>query len=158
LDCGNKLASSLFLDSDIATKLFCGRTKSELLVKNVLAPKRVEDFMDILNDPTKCSQFFCVATDASNKGNRRLFPIRIRYFDPTKCIENKLLGVVERTDETAISLYEMLLEKLEAFHLNPKYISAYSADNVNVNFGKYHSVFQLLRASNAHIVSSYITH
>jgi hypothetical protein len=39
LDCGNKLASSLFHDSDIATKLCCGRTKSELLVTNVLAPK-----------------------------------------------------------------------------------------------------------------------
>jgi hypothetical protein len=65
-----------------------------------------------------------------------------------------LLGVVERADETAISISEMLLEKLEAFHLNPKYISAYSADNENVNFGKYDSVFQLLRASNADIVKA----
>jgi hypothetical protein len=151
LDCGNKLASSLFHDSDIATKLCCGRTKSELLVKHVLAAKSVEDFVGILNDPTKCSQLFCVATDASNKGSRKLFSIRIRYFDPNKSIENNLLIVVERADETAISISEMLLEKLKAFHLNPKYISVYSADTANVNFGKYHSVFELLRASNADI-------
>jgi hypothetical protein len=83
------------------------------------------------------------------QGQQKPFPICIRYFDHTKVIENKLLGVVERADETA-----MLLEKLEAFHLNPKYISAYSADNANVNSGKYYSVFQLLRASNADIVKA----
>jgi hypothetical protein len=76
------------------------------------------------------------------------FPYAFRYFDPTKGMENKLLGVAEGADETAISISEMLLEKLEAFHLNPKYSSVYSADNANVNFGKYHSVFQLLGPSN----------
>jgi hypothetical protein len=43
---------------------------------------------------------------------------------------------------------------LRLFTLNPKYISAYTAHNANVNFGKYHSVFQLLRASNADIVKA----
>ena len=103
LDCGNKLVTALFHNSDIAEKRACGKTKSEQLVKNVLAPKSVEDFVNILNDPDKCSQFYSVATDASNKGNRKMFPICIRYFDPCKGIENKLLSVIERVDETAIA-------------------------------------------------------
>lgn len=37
-DCGNKVGAKIFSDSDIATKMSCGRTKSEALVENVLAP------------------------------------------------------------------------------------------------------------------------
>ena len=34
-DCGNKVSAKIFNDSSIATKMSCGRTKSEALVQNV---------------------------------------------------------------------------------------------------------------------------
>lgn len=37
LDCGNKITFTIFNDSIVANKLSCGRTKSESIVKNVLA-------------------------------------------------------------------------------------------------------------------------
>ena len=49
-----------------------------------------------------------VATDASNKGNKKMFPIW-----PCKGIENKLLSVTERADETATSISEMLFENIQ---------------------------------------------
>lgn len=41
-DCEMKLDLVLFPDSAIAKKMACGRTKSEALVTDVLAPKSVE--------------------------------------------------------------------------------------------------------------------
>lgn len=154
LDYGNKLSASLFHDSEIAAKVSCGRTKSERLVKNVLAPKSVNDFVEILTSPEKSSQFFSLATDASNRGNRKLFPICVRYFDPSKGIENKILNFVEKADEIANSISSLLLESLKELHLNQKHISAFSADNANVNFGKHHSVFKLLKLKNENMVKA----
>ncbi|KAK6493456.1 hypothetical protein HHUSO_G3049 [Huso huso] len=44
-DCALKLAQKMFSDSYICKRLACGRTKSESLVKDVLAPKAVADFI-----------------------------------------------------------------------------------------------------------------
>lgn len=38
---------------------------------------------------------FFIATDASNKKNRKMFPICVRYFDFDSEIENRLLDFVE---------------------------------------------------------------
>ena len=72
-----KLDPVIFPDSSISRKLACGRTKSEALVENVLAPKSVETLVSDLSSNTK---FFSVATDASNMKNHELFPVCIQYF------------------------------------------------------------------------------
>lgn len=41
-DCGNKVSAKISSDSDIATKMSCGRTKSEALVENVSHYKHCE--------------------------------------------------------------------------------------------------------------------
>lgn len=162
LDCGNKLVANVFNDSETASKISCGRTKAEMLVKNVLAPRSVSDFVNILKDKDKTKHFFSVATDASNKGNRKMFPICIRYFEPSKGVENKLLNFVERADETSISICNMIVENLDYHSLSLDQVSAYSADNANVNFGIRHSVFQMLQLRNENIFkancSNHIVH
>jgi hypothetical protein len=40
-DCGNKVSAKIFNDSSIATKMSCGRTKSEALVQNVLTARSI---------------------------------------------------------------------------------------------------------------------
>jgi hypothetical protein len=79
----------------------CGRTKAEAIMKNVLAPRSVQDFIDVLKDPAKSSNFFSIATDASNHKNRKIFPLVVRYFDPLSGIKNTLLDFIEQADETA---------------------------------------------------------
>ena len=86
-------------------------------MKNVLAPKSVEDFVNILNSPEKCSQFYSVTSDASNKGNRKMIPICVRYFDPSEGIENKLLSVFEWADETAHPKMKFYLKLLKVMTL-----------------------------------------
>jgi hypothetical protein len=65
----------------------CGRTKAETIVNNVLVPRIVQDFVDMLKDPAKSSNFFFVGTDASSHKNRKIFPRVVRYFDPLTGVE-----------------------------------------------------------------------
>ncbi|KAL0192020.1 hypothetical protein M9458_010316, partial [Cirrhinus mrigala] len=124
-DCGTKLAPTIYPDSDIAKRMACGRTKAEAIVTDVLAPASVEDCLKVLRRPlneqreatTKAhTPFFSVASDASNHGTTKLFPLSTT--------------------------------KLEENGLGLDMISAYSADNASLNYGRYNSVFQKLKENN----------
>lgn len=69
-DCGAKLDALIYQDSEIATKLRLGRTKMQSLVIHVLCPYVIECMTRSLKN-----QPFLVGTDASNKGNRKCFPM-----------------------------------------------------------------------------------
>lgn len=74
LDCFTKLYPNIFPDSKLALKVHCGRTKREAIVRNILCPKSLEMVLNELKTNNE-SIFFSIATDASNNGNRKLFPI-----------------------------------------------------------------------------------
>lgn len=121
LDCGNKLVSHIFSDFAIAYKLSCGRTKAEMIVKNVLAPKSVSDFTSILRCPEKTSKFFSLATDTSNRSNWKMFPVCIQYFDLLKGVQNKLLAFVESAEETSMAITGLVQRSLEKHNLDVNY-------------------------------------
>ena len=50
----------------------------ESLVENVLAPYSLQR---VLNKIVSQNAPIAIATDASNKGNRKFFPVGVRYFD-----------------------------------------------------------------------------
>jgi hypothetical protein len=52
--------------------------KNEAIVKNVLCPFSMNRGVDKLNNPSPCP--FSVSTDASNKDNRKIFPLTVRFF------------------------------------------------------------------------------
>ena len=70
LDCGNKLTSCIFADSETATKLSCAKTKAEMLVKNILAPKSVSDFVNILKSPESSQFFLMLPTEGTKKSSQ----------------------------------------------------------------------------------------
>jgi hypothetical protein len=72
------LWKDIFRDSNLAEKLPCGQTKAEASVENVIAPRSVQDFIDVLKDPAKTSNFFFIGIDASNHKNRKIFPLVVR--------------------------------------------------------------------------------
>ncbi|PSN58089.1 hypothetical protein C0J52_06518 [Blattella germanica] len=75
-----KLTTHIFSnDLQTVAKLSCGRTKAEALVRNIIAPKSVNDFVKILSSSENTKRLFSLATDASNKGNRKMFPVCLRY-------------------------------------------------------------------------------
>ena len=144
-----KLNAQVYTDSKLANKLQCGRTKAEAVVCNVLCPHSIEVVVKDIKFPE--SKWFSISTDASNKGNLKFFPVVVQYF-LTKEIKNAIIDLHQRNNETAESISAMLLETLTTNGLEMSQISAYGADNANVNYGKNNSVFTKLRDLNVNIV------
>lgn len=144
-------------------KMTLGRTKAEALVKDVLAPKAVGDVLKALTSPLP----FSIQTDASNKGNRKMFPFAVQYFSPEYGVANKMLDFIENSDESAAGIVALLEQSLDKFGLSLNQVTAFSADNTNVNFGIHNSVFtnlkmkhnDLLRGNcHAHILHNTVKH
>lgn len=167
-DCFTKNAKILFPDSKLAQKLQCGRTKMEAIVKNVLAEASLQDVLYNLKNSSvsqvvpisepnslatsstdKSITFdsipFSIACDASNHGNKKMFPCIIRCFTLEKSIQNKIIDFYEDANETAIAISQKITQILNKSGLSAKNMISFSADNASVNFGKHHSIFKLLK-------------
>ncbi|GFW67859.1 uncharacterized protein TNCV_3871891 [Trichonephila clavipes] len=89
---------------------------------------------------------FSVATDASNTGNRKYFPLAIQYFSPKSGICHKILDFYEDSFEDSKSIKERLCEVMDKSRLPWSRVTAYGADNASVNFGVNNFVFQKLKS------------
>ena len=150
-DCGMKLTLQTLTDSKICKKMSCGKTKAEAVVTDVLAPKAVEEVLTQLKNEEKPVPF-SLQTDASNKGNRKMFPLAVQFFNTEKGIVKKLIDFVENADESAEGIVNSIQSSLDNLGLNLDNVSAFSADNANVNYGIHNSVFTKLRQSNSQIL------
>lgn len=151
LDCSMKLSKVTFSDSEVATKISCGRTKGEILITDVLAPYSVELVLSFL---TNGHVFYSLSTtgDAPNHGHKKIFPLALRYFDLKNGVSDRLLDFYEDCNETPEILKQKIVDILSKYKLDLAHLSAYSSDCANVNFSKFHSVYKLLNEENGKIV------
>lgn len=147
LDCMAHNMHKLIPDSAIAAKMTCGRTKASAITRNVLGPYSKE----VLTKDLKDTPYFSIGSDASNVGNVKTYPYAVQYFDCKKGVYQKLLDFYEDPEETSWDIYFCLKKITADAGLSINQISAYSADNASVNFGKYNSVYQKLKVENDHI-------
>lgn len=89
-DCAIKLTLKTFSDSKISKKMSCGKTKAEAVVTCVLAPKAIEEVLTQLKNDVKPLPF-SLQTDASNKGNSKMVPLAVQFFNSEKGIVKKLI-------------------------------------------------------------------
>ena len=136
MDCNTKLVKELFKDSKIANRVQLGRTKMEAIAKNILSPISIKRHCESMR-----GKLFSISSDASNRGNVKLFPIGVQYFDVKEGIINFVLDFYEDPKETSDAIFDKLTESLKTNSLNLKEMIAYSGDNASVNYGKHHSVF-----------------
>ena len=134
MDCNLKLLKKMIPDSDISKKICCGRTKATMIVENVLAPFVMNNLISYL---TSNNVYFGIQTDASNRKNRKFFPVCIQYFDKVDGIQNRILDFAENSDESAMGMFNMVQKVLESLKLDIKNVVCLSADNTNSNFGKH---------------------
>lgn len=154
MDCESKMSSQLYPDSDICSKIRLGRTKIECIVQNVMAPYSIEYLVKKIKTDEKHLPY-SIGTDASNKGNKKLFPISIKFFD----VEGQgqtdgLLNFVEQPDETSQAIYGLIVDTIKERELKCSRMVSFSGDNANVNFGKKSSVFTKLRDQMPKLVKS----
>lgn len=148
LDCAGKLFTKIFTDSKITEKYACGRTKATKIAVNILKPETRRSILeDLKNDHT-----FAIATDASNKGNIKTFPLIVRYFNKNSGVNTKLLNFFSLVSEKSVDITERLLQNLNEAGLSVSNVTAYCADNASVNFGKTQSVIVELQKHNSKIL------
>lgn len=144
-DCNNSLYAKMFSDSNIACKFSCGRTKTTKIGENVLAAASKEYMLLDLAQNKK----FSIATDASNKGNLKMFPLMLRYYKKSTGICIKILKFYNLESETSKHIAQSLENGLVTSKLSLQNVTAYAADNAPVNYGKNQSVFtELLKLNN----------
>lgn len=112
-DCAHKVNQKILPDSKIVKKMTLGRTKSEALVKDVLAPKGVSDVLKTLTSEKPLP--FSIQTDASNQGNRKMFPFAVQFFSPECGVTNKMLDFIENADESAAGIVDLIEQSLDKF-------------------------------------------
>jgi hypothetical protein len=126
IDCGLKINSKLYSDSIIGKKIHCGRTNAESIVENILEPKFIELCLEAMKAGTANPVPFSLASDASNKGNHKLFPIAVKYFDINKGFQNKIIYFYEDSDESPTAVVNQLTSCLNKCGLNIANVSAYT--------------------------------
>ncbi|GFW20396.1 uncharacterized protein TNCV_2729351 [Trichonephila clavipes] len=112
-NCSLKVLKQVINDSDIVKQMTGGRTKCTALVKQVLFLYS----MELVQEDLKNDVSFSVATDASNKGNRKNFPVAIQYFSPKSGICHKILDFYEDSLEDSTSIKERICEVMDKSRL-----------------------------------------
>lgn len=64
-----------------------------------------------------------------------MFPFAVQYFTPGSGVTNKMLNFIENPDEPAAGIVALLEQSLHKFGLSLDQVTAFSADNTNVNYG-----------------------
>ena len=125
MDCTSPLIRKLF-SSDFK----CARTKSEAIVKKILAPYSLSLCVADLKE----TNFISIYTDQSNHSEIKCLPILVRYFSKFTGTSVRLIDFKSIQSETSFVLSENVLSTIKNFNLEQKII-ALCADNTNTNFG-----------------------
>ncbi|XP_036973568.1 uncharacterized protein LOC119030243 [Acanthopagrus latus] len=119
-----------------------------------MAPAGDTQFKELDKRASAHTPFFSVASDASNHGTTKLFPLSVRYWTPELGVQTKVLDFYEDNDETSAAINYQIVTKLKESGLELDRISAYSADNASLNYRRYNSVFQKLKENNNYILKA----
>ena len=87
---------------------------------------------------------FSVATDASNKGRTKCFPIVLRYLYFEEGVQHALLDFYSDSNDTSEAITNQLLAKLEMSGLDVKYMSAYAFVQIHLDV-KYMSAYAFIQ-------------
>lgn len=96
--------------------------------------------------------FYSLSFDASNQGYKKMFPFVVNYFTVERGIERSVIEVIELVSETANHIVASLREVLQMNNINIQNMTSIGADNTNVNYGRIHSVFSLLKSDVPNVV------
>ncbi len=81
---------------------------------------------------------------------------RLKFFSVlSKQILLDYLGLIEFVNdpnESAIDIFQNICKIMEDYLLKFENLTSYGADNANVNYGEYHSVFTLLKDKAPHLM------
>ena len=142
-DHAGQLFRKMFPDSDIAKRYGCGRTKTGCMIGE-LARSSQSKIAEVLSSGLTA---FSVATDGSNDTESKLYPVVIRYHDPTTGrVDCCLLAVPNLTkDSTGENIADLIVETMAAHNIPWKNCIAFSSDNASVMTGRFKGCITYLK-------------
>lgn len=131
MSCMTKMVKKCFSDSNIAKKFACSSTKTQALIKNVLAPDSVKLIVTKLQEGI----FYGLSTDASNHGYLKMLPLVVNYFDKEEGLKFGLISMKNLENERSLTVSDYIFNSLIAMDIDTNNLVCFGADNTNVNFG-----------------------
>jgi hypothetical protein len=104
MDCTSKLIQHVF-----GPKFICARTKARMIVLNVLTPFALSE----LQSNIQTTNIISVLTDASKYKDTRIIPVLVRYLEPSKGVQVKLLEHKSLPEDRMENVSEFLNELSE---------------------------------------------
>lgn len=90
--------------------------------------------LDMLIDSLQSVSFVSISCDSSNRGNKKMLPVMVRFFTLKEGIQCKLVELYRLDDETGETVFNKLKIAIEKFRLQRKLVS-FGGDNCVTNFG-----------------------
>jgi hypothetical protein len=78
-------------------------TKAVVISENVLVSYPVVLLLKELG-----TNFFSIASDASNKDNRKFYPFFVRYFNPAVGVPDRVLDFYEDVEEASLAIHKKI--------------------------------------------------
>jgi hypothetical protein len=91
------------------------------------------------------SFYYSMSFDGSSKTNIKMFPFVINYFTIESGITRAVLEVLEQPRESAEHIVSTLRDVLTKNNIDIIKMTSIGADNTNINFGRHHSVFTIIK-------------
>ena len=84
-----------------------------------------------------------------------MFLFVTNYFAMERGLVRSVIEVIEQSHETADHVVAALREILKMNNIDIKKMTSIGADNTNVNYGQYHSVFSVLGSDFSHLIKGF---
>ncbi|GBN99707.1 hypothetical protein AVEN_193578-1 [Araneus ventricosus] len=138
----------MFLDSDIAKKYGCAHTETLAIIAEIGKTEKNAIVSTLKKVP------FSIATDGSNNGDFKLYPLVVTFHnEETQKIESSLLSASAlEGDSTGVNIAKLMLNELKSNNIPLENCLALSADNAPVMIGKKVSVADILSNEIKHLV------
>jgi hypothetical protein len=146
-DTASKCFKQMFPDSSIAQKYSCSRTKSRVMVEEL-----ARDTQRDVSGKMKAWPF-SVATDGSNEGDDKFFPINVNVLSiDGLSVEKHLLSFPSlKEDATGKNIFNLLDKELQHFDIGWEKCMAVGSDNAAVMTGKHKGVIAYCREKNENV-------
>ncbi|VEN52571.1 unnamed protein product [Callosobruchus maculatus] len=144
MDTLTPLLSNIFPDSEIARGLKLKRTKATMVVTEDLGNFFLSELYKSIQEPGKF--FSLVMDETTDISVKKQCAFTIIHFDDVhNKVSTRFFDIVESEGGTANDLFKTVLNIFEQRKIPITNLVGFSSDTTNVMFGRYNSVFSLLK-------------
>ncbi|GLV45964.1 hypothetical protein CBL_02914 [Carabus blaptoides fortunei] len=136
------LVAKICPDSKIAKRLACSRTKTGMIVQNILG---AQSFQLVCADFRK-KKFFLIVDESTDRSTIKHLCLGVRYCNDSYNTQDNFLTLVPLSEADAVTVYNHIVQFFNENEIPYKAnLIAFASDGANVMMGANHSLMALLK-------------